>query len=161
LPDKKIHPALIGSISAALMIAALLAGYYQAITKGEIAQLIAYGFYALGIGVTLLLHGGPQKGFGGNFSVGFRCFIVVTLIMVLFTYVFNSLHPETAQQAAALYRESLQQAKNRTPEEIEKEVKLFIEGFATMVVSRSIFGYLIFGSLVTAVGSVLQTIRKA
>lgn len=158
---KKIHPALIGSIIAVLMVATLLAGYNQSLLSAETAQLLAYGLYTLGVGTTLLLHGGPSNGFGTNFSVGFRCFIVITLIMVVFTYVFNALHPETAQQAAELYSVSLQNAKNRTPDEIEKEVKLFRDGFATMVVSRSIFGYLVFGAVVTAVGSVLQMLRKS
>lgn len=156
----KAHPVLIGSIGSALMIAALLAGYYQTIPDAATAQLVAYGFYSAAVVATLLLHGAPQKGFGGNFSTGFRCFIVVTLVMVLFTYIFNALHPETAQQAAVQLKESLQKANNRTPGEIERDVNLFRESFATMVVSRSIFGYLMFGAITTAIGSFLQTLRK-
>lgn len=156
----KIHPALIGLIVSGLMIATLLAGYYQTIANAATAQLIAYGFYAAGIVATLLLHGSPAKGFGGNFSTGFRCFIVITLVMVLFTYIFNALHPETAKQAAAALKDSLLKANNRTPDEIERDVNLFREGFATMVVSRTIFGYLMYGAITTAIGSFLQTLRK-
>ena len=156
----KVHPALIGLISAAFMIASLLAGYYQTIGDPNTAQLIAYGFYTTGLFATLLLHGSPTKGFGGNFSLGFRCFIVITLVMVLFTYLFNTLHPETAQQAAAALRASLQKANNRTPDEIERDVNLFRDGFSTMVVSHSIFGYLMYGAIITAIGSFLQTLRK-
>ncbi|NDF98138.1 MAG: DUF4199 domain-containing protein [Chitinophagia bacterium] len=156
----KLHPALIGFISSLLMIASLLGGYYQFITSGETAQLIAYGWYGAGIMATLLLHGANAKGFGGKFSLGFRCFIVVTLALVLFTYLFNTLHPETAQQAAIALRAEMIKANNRTPDEIERDVNLFREGFATMVVSRSIFGYLMFGALVTAMGSFILTLRK-
>jgi hypothetical protein len=156
----KAHPVLIGTISSGLMIAALLAGYYQTIENAATAQLLAYGFYTAAVVATLLVHGSPAKGFGGNFSTGFRCFIVITLVMVLFTYLFNALHPETAQQAAVQLKESLQKANNRTPDEIERDVNLFREGFATMVVSRSIFGYLMFGAITTAIGSFLQTLRK-
>lgn len=156
----KAHPVLIGTISSGLMIAALLAGYYQTIENAATAQLLAYGFYTAAVVATLLVHGSPAKGFGGNFSTGFRCFIVITLVMVLFTYLFNALHPETAQQAAVQLKESLQKANNRTPDEIERDVNLFREGFATMVVSRSIFGYLMYGAITTAVGSFLQTLRK-
>ena len=160
MPEMKPHPALIGLISSGLMIIALMAGYYQTIPDATTAQLIAYGIYAAGIVTTLLLHGSPTKGFGGNFSTGFNCFVVVTLLMVLFTYLFNSLHPETGQQAAAALREEMLKANNRTPSEIERDVNLFREGFATMVVSRSIFGYLMYGAITTAVGSFLQTLRK-
>jgi hypothetical protein len=156
----KVHPALIGLISSGLMIVALLAGYYQLISDAATAQLVAYGCYAAGLVATLLLHGSPPKGFAGNFSTGFQCFIVITLVMVLFTYLFNALHPETAQQAAAALKDSLIKANNRTPDEIERDVNLFREGFATMVVSRSIFGYLIYGAITTAIGSFLQTLRK-
>lgn len=156
----KVHPALIGLIVSGLMIATLLAGYYQTIPNAATAQLIAYGFYTAGIVATLLLHGSPVKGFGGIFSTGFRCFIVITLVMVLFTYVFNALHPETAQQAAAVLKDSLRKANNRTPDEIERDVNLFRDGFATMVVSRTIFGYLMYGAIMTAIGSFLQTLRK-
>lgn len=156
----KIHPGLIGIIGAALMIPALLAGYYETIASPETAQLAAYGSYAAAVFTTLLLHGKPSMGFGGNFLQGFRCFIVITLVMVLFTYLFNYLHPETAQLAAAQQRTSLLQLNNRTPAEIEQEVKLFEKGFTTMVVSRAIFGYLVFGALLTAVGSFIQTLRK-
>jgi hypothetical protein len=156
----KPHAAFIGLISSGLMIAALLAGYYQLIADAATAQLVAYGFYAAGLVTTLLLHGSSAKGFGGNFSTGFRCFIVITLVMVLFTYFFNALHPETAQQAAVDLSSSLQKENNRTPDEIERDVNLFREGFATMVVSRSIFGYLMYGAITTAIGSFLQTLRK-
>ena len=156
----KVHPALIGLISSGLMIVALLAGYYQLISDAATAQLVAYGCYAAGLVATLLLHGSAAKGFAGNFSTGFQCFIVITLVMVLFTYLFNALHPETAQQAAAALKGSLIKANNRTPDEIERDVNLFREGFATMVVSRSIFGYLIYGAITTAIGSFLQTLRK-
>ncbi|MFM7645135.1 MAG: hypothetical protein ACKO41_00315 [Sphingomonadales bacterium] len=156
----KLHPALIGLISSGLMIAALLAGFYQIIPSAATAQLIAYGFYTAGIAATIWMHGSPHLGFGGNFSTGFRCFMVITLVLVIFTYFFNALHPETAQQTATALKESLQKENNRTPEEIERDVNLFREGFATMVVSRSIFGYLMFGAMVTAICSFLQTLRK-
>lgn len=71
----KPHPAVIGLISSGLMIGALMAGYYQTIPDATTAQLIAYGIYAAGIVTTLLLHGSPIKGFGGNFSTGFNCFV--------------------------------------------------------------------------------------
>lgn len=157
----KTNPSVIGLVGSVFMIAALLAGYYEIITNAATAQLIAYGFYTAAVAATLLLHGSFAKGFGGNFSTGFRCFIVVTLILVIFTFVFNALHPETAEQAALSYRESLLKVNNRTPDEIAQEVKLFKEGFATMVVSRSIFGYLMYGAITTAIGSFLQTLRKS
>ncbi len=157
----KTNPSVIGLVGSVFMIAALLAGYYEIITNAATAQLIAYGFYTAAVAATLLLHGSFAKGFGGNFSTGFRCFIIVTLILVIFTFVFNALHPETAEQAALSYRESLLKVNNRTPDEIAQEVKLFKEGFATMVVSRSIFGYLMYGAITTAIGSFLQTLRKS
>jgi len=178
----KIHPALIGLICACLMMAVLLSGYYKMIPSTQAAQLFAYGIYALGIFVTLKIHGSPSTGFRSNFSTGFRCLIVVTLCLVVFSYVFNSLHPEIARQEAAAIREEIQRtnnnfsvkakqevtsspdrstlAENRTPEEIERDLTLFVDRFPIVVVSRSIFGYLLAGALFTAIGALVQTLRR-
>jgi len=55
---------------------------------------------------------------------------------------------------------AIQASNNRTPAEIERDVKLFIEGYPTAMVSRTIFGYLVVGSLVTAISSFLLTLQK-
>ena len=142
------------------MIAAILAGYQELLTDPNTAQWIAYGIYAMGVTVSIYLNkAGPQH-FGELFSLGFRSFIITTLVLVVFTATFNYLHPEIAAQSAELYRAAIIKAQNRTPVEIEQDVKLYRDGFATAIISRSIFGYLVFGALVAAISSLLLTLQK-
>jgi hypothetical protein len=80
--------------------------------------------------------------------------------MALFSYLFIQLHPNLVEDSAIQLRKTLQNTNNRTPTEIERDVKLFIEGYPTAMVSRTIFGYLVVGSLVTAISSFLLTLQK-
>ena len=142
------------------MIAVILMGFYQFAMDEFTAQWIAYGFYAVGITTTLYLNKPVSNKFGDYFSQGFRCFVIITLILVAFTAVFNYLHPELAVQSAALFKAELLKVNDRTPAEIERDVKLYQDGFPTAIISRSIFGYLIFGALATAISSLLLTLQK-
>lgn len=142
------------------MIAAIMAGYQELLTDPNTAQWIAYGIYALGVTASIYLNKAGQQQFGDFFSLGFRSFIITTLGLVVFTAIFNYLHPEIATQSAELYRTDIIKAQNRTPAEIEQDVKLYRDGFATAIISRSIFGYLVFGALVAAISSFLLTLQK-
>ena len=98
--------------------------------------------------------------FGDLFSQGFRCFIVVTLVMVAFIAIFLKSQPRFKEEGAKAYREFLIKDKNRSKVEIETEVEKYKDQFNTGFVSASIFGYLIIGALVTAVTSALLTRRN-
>ena len=156
----KASPAIIGALTATCMILVILLGFYHVSIDEFSAQWIAYGLYAAGVSAALYLNKPATGKFGDYFSQGFRCFVIITLILVAFTAVFNYLHPELAAQSAELYKADLLKAQNRTPAEIEQDVKLYQDGFPTAIISRSIFGYLIFGALVAAISSFLLTLQK-
>lgn len=156
----KASPAIIGALAASCMIVVILLGFYHISLNEFNAQWIAYGVYGIGVAASLYLNRAGAEKFGDYFSLGFRCFVVITLLLVAFTAIFNYGHPELASQSAELYKADLLKAHNRTPSEIENDVKLYQEGFATAIISRSIFGYLIFGALATAISSFLLTLQK-
>lgn len=142
------------------MMAAILAGYQESLTNANTAQGIAYGLYALGVGASIYFNKSGIQKFGDYFSLGFRSFIITTLLLVVFTAIFNYLHPEIANESAELFKADLIKTQNRTPTEIEQDVKLYKEGFATAIISRAIFGYLVFGALAAAISSFLLTLQK-
>lgn len=156
----KLSPLLIGTLTGLGMMAAILAGYQEVITDANTAQWVAYGIYALGVTVAIYWNKADLQKFGDFFSIGFRSFIITTLVLVTFTAIFNYLHPEIAAQSAELYRADIIKAQNRTPVEIEQDVKLYRDGFATAIISRSIFGYLVFGAIAAAISSFLLTLQK-
>jgi hypothetical protein len=159
----KLTPSLKGFITAFVMIALVLGIYYSKRTPETNLQYLIYIIYALGIAWTLIAY--KQSSFftgkfADTFGQGFRCFIVVTLLMVLFTGIFSKMHPEFAEETSIAYREQLVQQNDKTPTEIEKEVSDFKKQYTLKLISGSIFGYLILGAAVTATVAALLTRRK-
>ena len=145
------------------MIAVILGIYYSGKDADTRLQYLVYILYALGIAWTIISYRQSESftgKFGDLFSRGFRCFIVVTLMMVLFTFVFSKTHPEFAEESAKAYKEQLVKEKNKLPEDIDKETARYQRSYNTVLVYGAIFGYLIIGAGVTAVVSALLTRRK-
>lgn len=146
--------------TAFVMMAISWLGFLDYIPNPTTTQLLVYGFYALSTWYLLFFNRKESQAFKDFFQIGFRHFILVTLLMALFSYLFIQLHPNLVEDSAIQLRTMLQNTNNRTPAEIERDVKLFIEGYPTAMVSRTIFGYLVVGSLVTAISSFLLTLQK-
>ncbi len=146
--------------TAFVMMAISWLGFLDYISNPTTTQLLVYGFYALSTWYLLFFNRKESQAFKDFFQIGFRHFILVTLLMALFSYLFIQLHPNLVEDSAIQLRTTLQNTNNRTPAEIERDVKLFIEGYPTAMVSRTIFGYLVVGSLVTAISSFLLTLQK-
>lgn len=146
--------------TAFLMMAISWLGFLNDIPNPTTAQLLVYGFYALSTWFLLFFNRSESQAFKDFFQIGFRHFILVTLLMALFSYIFIQLHPNLIEDSAKQLRLAIQASNNRTPAEIERDVKLFIKGYPTAMVSRTIFGYLVVGSLVTAISSFLLTLQK-
>lgn len=146
------------------MIGIALTTYYSGMPANSAFQYAVYGLYAIGIVWTLITYsrsGEFTGAFGDSFNQGFRCFIVVTLIMVIFTFVFTKLHPEFSVESAKAYKEELiKKPGDKTPAEIEEAVTAYQKGYTMALVYGSIFGYLIIGAVVTAVTSLILTRRK-
>lgn len=159
----KFSPALKGIITAAVMIAIALITFYSGMPANSSFQYLVYAAYGLGIVWTLLAYRNSEKYTGlfwDTFNQGFRCFIVITLLMVLFTAVFSKMHPEFAEEAANFHKEDLIKSNTKTPAEIEEAIKEYKNGYTLMLVYSSIFGYLIIGAFVTAITSFLITRRR-
>lgn len=159
----RLSPALKGAITAAAMIAIALITYYSGMPADSSFQYLVYVAYAGGIIWTILAYKNSEKytgRFWDNFNQGFRCFIIVTLIMVLFTAVFSKMHPEFAEESAKLYKEDLVKSNSKTPVEVDEVVKKYKNGYTMMLVYSSIFGYLIIGAIITAVTAALTTRRS-
>ena len=158
-----ISPAIKGIITAALMIAVFLGIYYSGKDADPRLQYLVYILYAVGITWTVVSYRKSSSftgKFGNTFSQGFKCFIIVTLLVALFYGIFNYQHPEFAEETANVYKETLAKENQKTPLEIEAEVSTFKKQYTLKLVSGAIFGYLIIGAGVTAVLSALLTRRK-
>ena len=148
------------------MIAVFLGIFYYGKNADARLQYFVYILYALGISWTIFAYRQSSSftgKFGDSFNQGFKCFIVVTLLMAIFYGIFNNQHPEFAEESSKAYRDQLEQLvikKEKLPTEVEPEVATFKKQYTLRLVSGAIFGYLIIGAGATAVLSALLTRRK-
>ncbi len=159
----KLTPALKGLITAVLMIVVILIIDARRDSINPNVQYLRFVVYGLGIIWTLIAYSNSssfQGSFSSLFGQGFRCFMVVTLIMVIFSIVFIKMHPEFAIAEAKYQRELLEKEKNRMPSDIDELEARAKKQYPMRYISASIFGYLILGAAVTAIGSALLTRRN-
>lgn len=159
--SQKITPALKGLITGLLMIAFVL---YLDKTNQQNPKLqyIAYGIYGAGIIWTLMsyLKLNNQPRFSELFTQGFKCFIVVTIVMVAFTFIFLKTNPQYMEKEMAYQREELIKQKDKSPEQIDEMINNGKKGYVLRYVSASVFGYLIIGAMLTAASSGIIILRR-
>ena len=126
-------------------------------------QYIVYTTYVAGILWTLFTfkkEKGNNATFKQYFAEGFKCFIVVTLLMVLFTLVFILMHPELKEQMVTLMRADYANAKDLTPVDIENKIdaakKFFLPGF----LMGAMLSYLAIGAMISAVGAGFLSVKR-
>lgn len=147
-----------GLLTGLIMIGLSLLLYYTKQPFDSPTQYLIYIAYAGGIVWTIYAFSKTEENnnkFGTFFLQGFKCFIVITLLMVVFTYVFNKMHPEFKDEMVKAYREEMVSKGNTTPDEMLKNIEKAKEYYLTMLLSGAIFGYLLAGAAITAVTSFL------
>ena len=159
----KLTPLVKGIITGAIMVIASLILFYSNLPVESRVHYIVYLLFAAGIAWTLISYF-RSASFTGKFAdlfgQGFRCFIVIILIMAAFTAIFSMLHPEFAEEEAKYHREALIKERNTMPDQIDKLVSDAKKQYTTRAVYFTIFGYLMIGTVVTAAGSALLMRRK-
>jgi hypothetical protein len=153
-----------GVLTGIVMIIVSVLIYY---TKGNFEnklQYITYSIYVAGVIWALLAHSkdpAAKHTFGDYFSQGFKCFIVITLLMVIFTAAFLLLQPQLKDEMAIIYKADLVKSGDYTMPEIEQKILSARKSFIPALVMGAVFGYLVIGAMVTAIGSgVLLQKRK-
>ena len=152
-----------GLITGFLMLLVSVGIFY---TKGNFEsnlQYITYALYVAGIIWTLNsfhTNNAENKSFKDYFTEGFKCFIVITFLMVLFTFIFTKMNPGMKEQMGINYRADLVAKGNYTPPEIDTMVQKAKDYFTIMLTSMAIFGYLIIGSMVTLITSLFFIKKK-
>lgn len=160
---RKLNATTQGLITGLAMIAGSMLIYRLQGNFDNNLQYIVYAMYIAGIiwAIThFKKHSSQKKNFKNYFSQGFKCFIVVTLLMVGFTWIFMVLNPGMEEEMAVNYRADLEAKKNYTAAEIDSMVAKASEYFTPMLISMAIFGYLIIGALVTVVASLVISKRE-
>ncbi|MFV0607353.1 MAG: DUF4199 domain-containing protein [Niabella sp.] len=160
----KITPAIKGLITGILMVAAGLFLILNKISESSPLQFISYFIYGLGIVWTVQAAAKQVDGsltFGQLFNQGFKCFVVVTLIMAVFTIIYYKANANLIEEKGELTKkELLKTEKNRTPAEINEMVANGKKYFIPMATSMTVFQYLLIGAIVTAAAAGTLSLSK-
>lgn len=158
-----LSPTYKGLITGILMIVTSMLIY---LVKGNFENnltYVTYGLYVAGLIWTLSVYKNDpsnNNSFKNYFSTGFKCFIVVTFLMVLFTFIFTKMHPDLKEQMGINYKADLESKGNYTPAEINKMVQNAKDYFNIMITSMAVFGYLVIGAMVTVITSIFFIQQK-
>jgi len=121
----KINATRKGILASILMIGVSLLIFVSKHSFQNNLQYISYSIYVLAIIWAILDYKKNQAGsasFKNLFNEGFKCFIVVTLFMVIFTFVFLKLQPQLREEMAVNFKKELTEKGDYTTAEIETRV---------------------------------------
>jgi hypothetical protein len=153
---KDLTPTKKGLVTGLVMVALSLFFYY--VLKMPVNQKEQYALFSVYIaGIIWSLHEFRQtaadKNFKSFFSTGFKTFIVATLLMVLYTFIFFKFNTDYREAGIAENNALLLQQGNHTPAEIETNANQLRQIFMPVMIGITTFKYLILGALVTAIAS--------
>jgi hypothetical protein len=152
---KQPTPTKKGLITGALMIIASL--FSSEILKNSVEsyfQFIIYSLFTGGILWSLIAHykkNGNTISFKDYFSIGFKTFIVVTLLMAGFAYIYFSYHTEFRDSKIAENSQLLVKQGDHLQKEIEENANQLKKMFLPLMISSAVFRYLILGAMITAI----------
>lgn len=152
---KNITATYKGVITGIAMIIACVACYFVFhIPFNSKEQFIVFTIYTAGIIWCLLAFNKDhkeEKKLKAYFQEGFKTFIVVTLLMVIYCIIFYKL--ETGTRDAWIANNNLELLKegNHMPAEIAENARQMRTMFLPMMTGINLFKYLIIGVLITVI----------
>ena len=145
----------IGLVTGFLMVAASLLSSY--VLKNPVEsnfQIVLYILFSLGIILSLFVYSKTNNGNAGfkdYFSAGFKTFLLMVLVMAVFTFIFFSFNTAFRDSKIVENTKLIIAEGNHLPNEIGENEKKLKEMFLTIMVSSAVFRYLIIGAIVTAI----------
>lgn len=159
----QISSTIKGIIAGVIMVVINLLLYYYDVQPSSGLQYsgyIVFGFFIVWSILSFSKKNNTNK-FAELFNQGFRCFIVVALIMAVFTIIFYKANTKLINEKAELTKkELLKTEKNRTPAEIDKMIENGKKNFAVFAASAAIFQYLLIGVIVAVTTAGSLSLRK-
>lgn len=150
-------------IGVLMIVTALIAYNVLKLPVNEKEQYALYVIFTAGIIWSLLSakNDNAINSFKEFFGIGFRTFMIATLLMVIFTFIYFKLNTSYRDLGIAENKKLLLLDGNHTPAEIDSNAEQLKKIFIPMMVTGATFKYLILGALVTAVGAGFLSQKKA
>ena len=153
----KINATRIGLFTAVIMILASLFFYYVLkLPVNSYSQFVIWAIYMAGVVVSLLhfqKYTDQPKTLKNYFSQAFKCFIVITLLMAIYTFIFYKINPQILETAIAENNQLILAEGNRTPMEIAENEKKLRDIYIPMMLAVHTVKNLILGAFTGIVGA--------
>ena len=153
----KINATRIGLLTAVVMILISLFFYYILnFPVNSYSQFIVWAIYILGVTASMFYfhkQNEQPEAFKVYFTQAFKCFIVVTLLMAIYTYIFYKINPQILENAITENNKLILSEGNRTPAEIAENEKKLRDIYIPMMLAVHIVKNLFLGAVTGLVGS--------
>ncbi|MCH5720870.1 DUF4199 family protein [Niabella hibiscisoli] len=159
----KLTSTIKGLITGLLMVGITLALTDDSGGELSAIKFVAVAIYGIGIVWSIVSFGLKNKtgGFKDYFNQGFRCFVMATLVLAIYCFVFWKINPVLMEQnIQATKAERIKTAKDRTMAEIEQEAVQTRKYYIPFQVSGVVFSNLLVGVMVTFATSGLLYLRN-
>ncbi|RYY50539.1 MAG: DUF4199 domain-containing protein [Chitinophagaceae bacterium] len=146
-----------------MVLVSLLLFYGFKIKPGGPTQLVVIGIFIAGVlwSVFSVRKKDTDLSFKNYFSEGFKTFVVMTLIIVLYTALFYKLNPELLEAVIKENEALVAKMGDKTPAEIAANSEKVRSIFMPMTISLTTVTYLLFGTVTSVVaGLFLKAYRK-
>lgn len=161
---KNISAKYIGLITGGIMVLVSLLMFYQFhFPDTGVVKYVCYSLYTVGVIFSLINfknNNTSEKDFKDYFSEGFKTFVVVCLIMALFTWIFYKMNPQIFDKVIEEINKINSLDKNKTPQEVIENGEKIRSVRIPMMVAVNTIMYMVIGALVTLIGSGFLSQKK-
>ena len=152
---KKNTHVMYGLITAIVMIVIGLIIYVAGLSFKPGMQYVVYIPFLIGIIMNAIAFSKANNAdvtFGNIFGSGFKVTAIVTLISIVWSFIFVMIFPEIKDKAMELAREQMQ-TKGLTEEQMDQSIKMAQKFFTTFMIAGILFMYLIVGIIFSLIGA--------
>lgn len=153
----KINATRIGILTAWVMIlVSLLFFYTMHLPVNSKSQYIIWAIYIGGVWASLFHYNKINQGetsLKNYFTQAFKCFVVITLLMAIYTFIFYKINPQILENALAENNKLILAEGNRTPMEIAENEKKLRDIYIPMMLAVHIVKNLFLGAIAGLIGA--------
>jgi Protein of unknown function (DUF4199) len=161
---KNISAKYIGLITGGLMVLVSLLMFYQFhLPDTGTVKYVCFSIYTVGIIISLFFFKNNNiegKEFKDYFSEGFKTFVVVSLMMAIFTFVFYKMNPQIFEKTIEEINKINALDTNKTPAEVIENGNKIKNIQLPMTVTINTLMYMIIGALVSLIGAGFLSQKK-
>ncbi len=149
-------------ISLVLVFYSLISFYFFHIPENGSSQYVVMGLYISGM-IWVIVSGKYQienPSIKSLFSEGFKAFIVITLFMALYTFVFYKINPQILEKGIADNNDIITKQGDKTVMEIKENAEKLRSIFMPMMLAINTIKYIFLGAIISIVSGGFITQKK-